>query len=177
MTEYNDWAVRIRVNKYQLKGSFSVLIFLGDIPEDSKAWMSSPSYVGAHRVFGSVLYGEAESDEPNAIAEGFVQLNQAIAERSGLASFDAKEVVPYLKSNLGWRVQKSNRSVVDIGDVPSLQIIVIATPMKMNDGQGYPEPCGDPKHHHEVTDGKPGGHMIENEMKAEPTSSLGKTQA
>ncbi|KAG8930243.1 hypothetical protein FRC01_003111 [Tulasnella sp. 417] len=158
MTEYIDWTIRIRVNKFELNGSFSVLIFLGDIPDDPAEWMSSPSYVGAHRAFSG---GYGSPDDPDAITEGFVHLNSAIAEKSGLSSFDPKEVVPYLKRQLGWRIQKAseaNRSPVAAGDVPSLQVVVIATPMRMNEGEPFPEPCGDPKHHHEITSGKAGGY-------------------
>ncbi|KAG9029813.1 hypothetical protein FS837_003465, partial [Tulasnella sp. UAMH 9824] len=105
MTEYMDWTVRIRVNKYGLGGSFSVLIFLGEIPDDPAEWRSSPNYVGAHRAFVSSGYGE-HPDDANEITEGFVHLNSAIAAKSGLSSYDPKEVVPYLKRELGWRIQK-----------------------------------------------------------------------
>ncbi|KIO32775.1 hypothetical protein M407DRAFT_241253 [Tulasnella calospora MUT 4182] len=158
MTEFIDWTVRIRINKYELDGSFSVLVFLGDIPDDPAEWRSSPNYVGAHRAFVSGGYGDHRGD-PDAITEGFVHLNSTIAAKSGLSSFDPKEVVPYLKRELGWRIQKANRSPVDAGDVPSLQIVVIATPMRMNEGEPFPEPCGDPKHHHEITSGRAGGYL------------------
>lgn len=46
-----DWAVRIRVQKYEVEESFLVLVFLGDVPEDSKDWVTSKSFVGAHGAF------------------------------------------------------------------------------------------------------------------------------
>ncbi|KAG8972801.1 hypothetical protein FRC05_009523 [Tulasnella sp. 425] len=154
--EYREWTARIRVNEYELGGSFSILIFLGEIPDDPAEWRSSPNYVGAHSAFVSVESGDRRND-PNAITEGFVSLNSAIASKPGLNSYDPKEVVPYLQRNLGWRIQKADRSPVDVSEVPSLQIVVIATPMRMREGEPFPEQCGDPKHHHEVTSGKPGG--------------------
>lgn len=46
-----DWAVRIRMHKYEVEESFLVLIFLGDVPTDSKDWFTSPNFVGAHGAF------------------------------------------------------------------------------------------------------------------------------
>jgi tyrosinase len=36
-----DWFIRIRVKKFQLKQSFTVLIFLGSVPEEVAQWRSS----------------------------------------------------------------------------------------------------------------------------------------
>lgn len=48
-----DWTARIRVKKYEVGGSFLVLLFLGSVPEDPKQWYTSPNFVGAHHVFAN----------------------------------------------------------------------------------------------------------------------------
>ncbi|KAJ7495027.1 tyrosinase [Mycena latifolia] len=46
-----EWTARIRIKKYEVGGSFLVLLFLGTVPEDPKQWRTSPNFVGAHHVF------------------------------------------------------------------------------------------------------------------------------
>jgi tyrosinase len=42
----------------------------------------------------------------DAEVEGFVHLNDGIVEHSGLDSLEPDVVVPYLKTDLHWRIQK-----------------------------------------------------------------------
>ncbi len=95
-----DWTVRICLNAYELSGSYSVLIFLGDVPDDPDIWMLSPSYVGMHSA-----YVDSTVDQKPVITQGFVLLNNWIAENSRLGSFDPSVVEPYLKDKLSWRAQ------------------------------------------------------------------------
>lgn len=95
-----DWTVRICLNAYELNGSYSVLIFLGDVPDDPDIWMLSPSYVGMH-----CAYVSSTVDQKPVITQGFVHLNHWIAEKSRLGSFDPSVVEPYLKDKLSWRAQ------------------------------------------------------------------------
>jgi tyrosinase len=48
-----DWTARIEVKKYEVGGSFLVLLFLGVVPDDPRQWRSSPNFVGAHHVFAN----------------------------------------------------------------------------------------------------------------------------
>ncbi|KAF8988417.1 hypothetical protein BDQ17DRAFT_1374127, partial [Cyathus striatus] len=77
-----DWAARIHFKKYELGGSFAVLLFLGEVPEDPESWLVAPNLAG------------------------FVHLNNGIAQHSGLGSLEPDVVHPYLKKELHWRVQK-----------------------------------------------------------------------
>ena len=109
--EYYDWAARIHVKKYELGGSFAVLIFLGDVPEDPEEWRLSPSFVGAHQAFVNTSAAQCENCRNQAdqglVIEGFVPLNKAIARYApGLGSFDASVVEPVLQKGLHWRVQR-----------------------------------------------------------------------
>jgi len=107
-TVIHDYTTRICFNKYELGGGFAVLIFLGEVPDDPSQWRTSHSFVGSHVAYvsgaGSYGYGN-RSDTTDSLSEGFVHLNTAIARRSGLPSFEPREVLPYLKANLDWRVQ------------------------------------------------------------------------
>jgi tyrosinase len=103
-----DWTVRVEVKKYELGTSFSVLIFLGQVPENPREWRISPNYVGGHHAF--VNSGASScancSNQQDLVVEGFVHLNHAIVQHSGLGSLEPAVVEPYLTHNLHWKVQK-----------------------------------------------------------------------
>jgi tyrosinase len=99
-----EWTTRIHAKKHELGGSFSVLVFLGEVPKDPEEWTTSPSYVGSHSVYTSGM-DRPQGDQANTVTEGFVHLNMAIAERSGLSSYEPGGVIPYLKDNLNWSIQ------------------------------------------------------------------------
>jgi tyrosinase len=103
----NDWSCRIHCKKYELSGSYWVLIFLGEVPEDPSKWRTSPNFVGGHYNFVNSAAGNCANcrEQAGLVTEGFVHLNTAIASRSGLSSYDPSVVSPYLKENLHWRVQ------------------------------------------------------------------------
>ena len=103
----HDWTARIHFKKYELGGSFAVLIFLGDVPADTKQWRSCSSYVGSHAAFVNSAASQCSNcrSQENTIVEGFVHLNSAIAKKSGLNSYEPEKVTPYLQQNLHWRIQ------------------------------------------------------------------------
>ena len=103
----HDWAVRIHVKKYELRQSFTVHIFLGEVPDDPLQWRKASSYVGSHSTF---VNGSAEQcancrAQADVVTEGFVHLNRALGRHSGLSSYEPQAVSPYLRENLHWRVQ------------------------------------------------------------------------
>ncbi|SJL09926.1 related to Tyrosinase [Armillaria ostoyae] len=157
-----DWTARIQVKQYALGGSFSVLIFLGEVPENPRSWRSSPSFVGAHHAFVNSAADQCENcrNQADLVIEGFVHLNTAIAQRSGLGSFEPAVVEPYLKRELSWRVQKVDRTAVDLSDVPSLEVVVSATPLTLEPGATFPT-SGECHYHHRITAGRPGGSHTE----------------
>ena len=99
---YLDWSVHIKVKKHEFGGTFSVFIFLGEVPENPGDWYSSPSFVGENTVMVGGYGGPRGGD---VYAEGVVHLNRVIAARSGLSSFEEDVVLPYLKDKLAWRVR------------------------------------------------------------------------
>ncbi|KAH9969687.1 hypothetical protein BC827DRAFT_1120059 [Russula dissimulans] len=157
-TVIHDYTTRIRFKKHELGGGFAVLIFLGEVPDDPSQWRTSHSFVGLHVAFVSSAasgYGN-RSDKADSYSEGFVHLNSAIAKRSGLSSYELSEVLPYLKENLHWRIQSTDRSAVELEKLPSLEVTVSQTPLTQAPGTLFPIP-GKPTYHHDVTYGRPGG--------------------
>jgi len=101
-----EWTARIECKTFELFSSYSVLIFLGHVPDDPEEWQVSPNYVGSHFAFVNSAGCEDRQDKPDIVTEGFVHLNQAIVRHSGLKSLEPDAVVPYLTKNLHWRVLK-----------------------------------------------------------------------
>ena len=103
-----EWTVRACFKKYELGTSFSVIFFLGAVPEDPDEWQVCDNFVGAVHAFVSstAVYSANRTQRPDSEMEGFVHLNEGIAKHSNLSSFDPDVVVPYLTHNLHWRVQK-----------------------------------------------------------------------
>lgn len=106
---YWEWTARIHVKKYEVGGSFSVLLFLGAVPENPADWRTSPNYVGGHHAFVNSVPQRCANcrGQADLVIEGFVHLNEAIATHSNLNSFDPEVVRPYLTRELHWRVQKA----------------------------------------------------------------------
>lgn len=96
-----EWNVRIRSREYELGGSYSIKVFLGDVPEVQSDWTGSPNYVGSHSVY---TFATSEEEGDGLEVEGFVSLQRALEKRSQLQPYEPKVVVPYLKENLHWRV-------------------------------------------------------------------------
>lgn len=105
-----EWTAQIHAAECELGSTFSVIIFIGNVPSDPEEWLSCPEFVGKY----SVLVGGRKYTkriQGDNLTEGFVHLNVAVAKRSGLGSLDPEEVVPYLEKTLNWRVQKVSQRI------------------------------------------------------------------
>ena len=168
-----EWTARIRCNECELGGSFSVLIFIGMVPDDPKQWGSSPSCVGIHDVYvGKTSRDNASQEE--AEVEGFVALNEGLLKHYGVNELTPNVVVPFLKNELHWRVQNVSCMFMYLlrspcPDFPSsfqmkgveahlqsLEVVVLATPTLRVPGETFPS-FGEPHFYHDVTHGRPGG--------------------
>ncbi|KAH9476336.1 prephenate dehydrogenase (NADP(+)) [Psilocybe cubensis] len=150
-----DWTARIECKKYEIGTSFSVLIFLGTVPEDPNDWLVDPHFVGAHHAFVNSSAGECANcrNQSDLVIEGFVHLNRAIVKHSGLSSLAPDAVVPYLSKELHFRAQKVNGEVVEL---QSLEVSVFGTPLTYPPGAIFPV-AGTPKRYGGITYGRPGG--------------------
>ncbi|KAJ3896545.1 tyrosinase [Lentinula edodes] len=156
--EFWEWTARVQIKKYEIGGSFKVLFFLGSGPSDPKGWATDPHFVGA---FHGFVNSSAERcancrRQQDVVLEGFVHLNEGIANISNLNSFDPIVVEPYLKENLHWRVQKVSGEVVNLDAATSLEVVVVATRLELPPGDIFPVPA-ETHHHHHITHGRPGG--------------------
>ncbi|KIM38482.1 hypothetical protein M413DRAFT_75996 [Hebeloma cylindrosporum] len=150
-----DWTARIEFRKYELGVSFSVLLFLGEVPEDPEQWLVCSNFVGAHHAFVNTAAGQCANcrNQGTLVEEGFVHLNHAIAEHSGLGSLDPEVVEPYLTEQLQWRVQKVDGSVAEL---ESLEVCVIGTPLTYPPGAQFPVP-GERRWYNGITHDRRGG--------------------
>ena len=73
-----DWTDGVEFKQHELGTSFSVLIFLGQVPENPREWRVSPNFVGAHHAF--VNSAGANRNQQDFVVEGFVHLNQGIQD-------------------------------------------------------------------------------------------------
>lgn len=96
------WSTRVRARESELNRSFEVLVFLGSVPEDPREWVGAPSYAGS---FSAFTNGSA----PDVVTEGYVQLNHRLTKDDRVPTLDPRDVRPYLKDNLDWRVQLVSR--------------------------------------------------------------------
>lgn len=152
-----EWTVRACFKKYELGTSFSVVFFLGNVPDDPDEWLVCSDYVGAVHAF--VSGGGNRGHRPDTEIEGFVHLNEAIAKHSHLGSLEPSVVVPYLKQNLHWRVQKRDGEPAEL---PSLEVTVIGTPLSIPPGSEFPVP-GEGRRYPGITYGRPGGSRQSDE--------------
>ncbi|KAJ6548594.1 tyrosinase [Mycena capillaripes] len=150
---FHEWSVRVRVRKFALQGSFSVVFFLGPVPANAHEWHKSPSFAGAHAIFSSsnlVSCGNCRAQAHSGfIVQGFVHLNIA---RPELAAMDPESVKAYLRENLSWRVLHPKRHPVHSRDVPSLEVLVHVRRMWTNPGDTLPF-HGEPQWFPEITEG------------------------
>ncbi|KAF8874304.1 tyrosinase [Mucidula mucida] len=153
--DFWDWTARIEFKKYELGCSFSVLLFLGAVPEDPEDWLCSENLAGAHHAFVNSSAGRCANcrGQGDLLAEGFVHLDNAIAQHSGLGSLEPGVVEPYLTQALQWRVQKVDGTPADL---ESLEVSVVCTPLSYPPGSMFPVP-GEPRSYNGITHGRPGG--------------------
>ncbi|KAJ3823763.1 tyrosinase [Lentinula raphanica] len=153
-----EWTARVQVKKYEIGGSFKILFFLGNVPSNTHEWATSSQFVGAFHGFVNSSSERCANcrRQQDIVLEGFVHLNDGIAKLSNLNSFNPDVVEPYLKENLHWRVQKVSGEAVDLEEVHSLEVVVIATRLTLPPGEIFPVPA-ETHHHHRITHGRPGG--------------------
>lgn len=99
--KFSDWSARIAFKRHELGRSFSVCLFLGDVPEDPNEWLVSKNLVGARHAF---VHGMGNQGGDDVVEEGFIPFNPWLAEYTGLPSFAADLVAPFLTQKLQWRV-------------------------------------------------------------------------
>jgi tyrosinase len=147
-----DWFIRVRVKKFQFGQSFTILFFLGSVPEDIAEWRTSPHLVGSHSEF---VNSDPEhcancKDNANLITEGFVGLDDLL-ERLGHATSSEEEIEKYIHDQIHWRIQKIDGTIVPAAEIDVLEVSVMTWDVE-GDVEGPPV-------HHDITSGKAGGRV------------------
>jgi hypothetical protein len=105
---FTEWTANFVMKEHELGQSYTVLLFLGPVPPTATQWRTSPSLVG---VYSAHTSGTPRPGEENAEIEGNIALTGAL-RRSDLTSSNPEDVVPFLRRNLHWRVQKESAALV-----------------------------------------------------------------
>ncbi|KIJ47996.1 hypothetical protein M422DRAFT_66385 [Sphaerobolus stellatus SS14] len=127
-SHYHEWFANIEVQKYSLKKSFMIHVFLGDVPVDSSKWAVSANLVGTHCVFASHIDSTScekcqTANAANLIVHGNIPLTHALGNHFGkVTSLESKDVLPVLKEKLKWVVETNDGKVVPNADVPGLKV-------------------------------------------------------
>lgn len=105
-----SWIARVRCNPFEVNCSFSVFLFIGDVPEEPDNWTADPAFAGINSVFVNSNPDQCANCTRNAEmelnTEGFVKLNSAINRiLDSKTLIDPQEVVRHLGSKLQWRVK------------------------------------------------------------------------
>jgi tyrosinase len=137
-SHFHDWFVNIQLEKYAVKQSCNIYVFIGDVPADPEQWGTHPNLVGSHCIFANRIEvtgcGKCHSDaRARMTVGGTIPLTHALANHFGCVSvLEPEAVVPFLKEKLSIRVRTIDGQVIDTKDIPSLKVItgntVVETP-------------------------------------------------
>ncbi|KIJ93713.1 hypothetical protein K443DRAFT_111646 [Laccaria amethystina LaAM-08-1] len=151
-----DWTARVEFKKFEIGHSFSILLFLGSVPEKPEEYYTSPHFIGAHHAFvnSSPSHCQNCQNQKELVEEGFVHLSRGILKYGKLESLDAAVVEPYLTKDLHWRAVKADGYTP--AEIPSLEVSIYSTPLSYTRGSSFPI-AGSTHRHNGVTHGRRGG--------------------
>jgi tyrosinase len=110
-----EWSVRLISKKNALGESYTILLFLGEVPENVEDWRMSPNLVGTHYV---MTHSRPVPDPHDGFeVEGIIPLNLALEDH--LPSLTSALVVPYVHKNIHWRIQKASAVPLTLLSHPS----------------------------------------------------------
>lgn len=102
-----EWTCRIRATTADLRDIRSILIFVGEVPDDERELLNSPNYFGSFDPFVNELTTSCSNcaERAGTYIQGFVHMSSKLVERNvNIHDTDATEV--YLRDSLSWIIQK-----------------------------------------------------------------------
>lgn len=137
-----EYITNIVTERFGLNGTYNILVFLGPpASPDPATWLTDASLVGTQGVFAVAL--PEGTPLPTHKITGAVPLTTKLLGKvaSGeLPSMGARDVKPYLKQKLLWKVVlASHGTSIDPALVPGLQVSVVhAQAQKAKDSHSFP---------------------------------------
>ncbi|KAF8335070.1 uncharacterized protein EI90DRAFT_3120960 [Cantharellus anzutake] len=107
-----SWSIRFRIKPFAIDQSFSVVVFLNQLPKDPQSWFTSKDLVGTYDVFVTYLPKDCENcrSHENIPIQGFVDLTSAVRNLS------PDMVEDYLREGLHLGLQRVDGTLVDLGE-------------------------------------------------------------
>lgn len=125
--KYREWIANIRVSKHAMGGSFSIHLFLGEVPSDPLTWPVAPSLIGTLGIFAHKgVHGRGLG----RIVSGTIPMTSALMQMVALGrapSLNVDDIEPFLKSNLEFRVSLTDGTTVDAHEVNGLCISIASS--------------------------------------------------
>ncbi|KAK4575114.1 hypothetical protein LTR86_000966 [Recurvomyces mirabilis] len=121
-----QYVANIKTPRYALNGSYQIYLFNGSpSSEEPITWIHDEKLIGPMGVLS-----QANKTDHDLTAAGSIPLTRTLTSvvRQGLLSALTEAlVVPYLKSNLMWRVAGPNGTEVDSATIPGFEVAVFAS--------------------------------------------------
>lgn len=118
-----EWSAGLSVSKFDVGGErFKVMFFLNGVPDSPDEWALSETLAGSAVIFPPP-YPSSNVTSVKLTTYSEIELAE-ILEQNGLNVNDVQSVVEFLRTNLEWRVQKMDGTVVPLEQVPSLSITI-----------------------------------------------------
>ncbi|KAI4220330.1 MAG: hypothetical protein L6R36_007696 [Xanthoria steineri] len=157
-----QWLAKIRISKSDIASPFFVHLYLGQAPADPNSWSFAPNLIASHSVIDTSMLNPASDQAIPTTLYGQIPLNPALLA-AGNSNLSSSKMVPLLKSQLSWRLQRTDDVPLDIGEVPSLKVHVVGQQVKPRVREDeFPE-YGKAQVYREVTSGKAGGLQEEDD--------------
>ncbi|KAL8909379.1 MAG: hypothetical protein Q9207_000214 [Kuettlingeria erythrocarpa] len=150
-----QWFANIRVQLSSMNSPFFVHLFLGDAPADPTDWSFAPNLVASHSVVDTSLLNAGSSGISTKLY-GQIPLNRALLA-AGNSVLAPANIVPFLTDQLSWRLQNTDDTSLDVGEVPSLNIHVVGQEVKQRVAEDQFPEYGQTQVYKLITAGKAGG--------------------
>lgn len=157
-----QYITNIQTTRFKLDGTYTVFMFLGDPDaEDPVSWSTAENMVGSYGVFSApgMTGSDLVTTSTVPLTDALASIVSAKTKLDGplLETLEQAVVVPFLVSNLHWRVSKSDGTVVDPEDVPNFKVSVVSSTMTQPDDEDEFPTWSDFNVLTQVTRGKKGG--------------------